>query len=366
MEVLGIAPGYLGFHGVPDPVRRVRWLSLPLEAIGAAHLVERGPDVVERADRCARLVLFGTQTGQIHTHLFPTGYLFTSWVGSIPGPLSDGVRDLFAVHGSMERPLIVSASANGIVVRTSTGVPVHVLISPEWSQSRLCRPIPLSGHAMLLVVTDLGRMHLLHAERGIALRSSVDPPHVRRVLAADWLRNDAVVLGHDDGTISIRDSSQLRVLQAEPTRKLSGAPRLPVVDLAVLPESGYVAAVYGVVPLVRIYDIRKGLDGISGGCKQSPAIVQELDVPSADAVIALKWHPQSGSLFTLGVGGNLERFQIRGDAAAAPVREWHDPAGSQRPLFEPRHLQRRRSACSRRHWWLCQGTGAPSIGSICS
>jgi DNA polymerase III epsilon subunit-like protein len=174
--------------------------------------------------------------------------------------------------------------------------------------------MPLSGHAMLFTATDLGRMHLLHAERGTALRSSADPPHVRRVLAADWLRNDAIVLGHDDGSISIRDPSSLRVLQTEPIRNLSSTSRLPVADLAVLAEHGLVAAVYGVVPLVRIYDLRKGLGSSSGASKRSFAIIDEMNVPSEDAVIAMKWLPQLESLFTLGVGGNLERFRVGADA----------------------------------------------------
>jgi DNA polymerase III epsilon subunit-like protein len=303
------------FPGLGDPIRRTRWVSVPLTDPDTDALNGGSRPAPTPGTHGTRLVLVGTQHGQVRTSVYPSGCLFTSWVGSVARALSDGVRDVAAIQGASTESLLVSVSANGTLIRTTLGLPLHTLTSSDWTQSRLCRPMPLQGHALLLVTTDLGRMHLLQAERGTALRSFVDPPHIRRALAADWLYNQAIVLGYDDGSIALKDPSSLRVLHEEPRHPAGNAARFPVVDLVALSEHGLVAAVYGVVPLIRLYDIRKGLGNGGRVGKISPAIVQELAVPSSDSVIALKWLPGKQRLWTLGVGGHCERFSVDGAAS---------------------------------------------------
>eukprot|EP00166_Cyanidium_caldarium_P001516 ctg_1773.g466 len=320
----GVSPTTTG--APPDPITRVRWLQRDHhhrdDAPGWVL-----PDDAERyqGSACEALVFCGTQSGCVRSRVVPTAAAYAAWAGaSLPVATAataavrapDGIRALDVMCSDVDaaHDLILSASWDGVLVRRRTGAPVHSLLAADhWVEARCVCASPVSGHAMAFVTTDRGYMHMLDVLRGRSVRTTSSAPAAQRTLVACWGQPQAVVLGHDDGSVSVRDASTLAVMQREPLAVVRSTLRMPVADLAMRPDVSQALVCFGVSPLLRLYDIRVSATRSAGNV---PAIVQETTVGSGDSVVAVRrvdGARHSGWL-ALGASGTVQRVSM----AAAP------------------------------------------------
>ena len=325
----GVSPTTTG--APPDPIARVRWVQRDHHhhRVDAPGWALPGDADRDRGSACEALVFCGTRSGCVRSRVVPTAAAYAAWAGaSLPVATAaaaamrapDGIRALDVVCSDADstHDLILSASRDGVLVRRRTGAPVHSLLAADhWEEARCVSASPVSGHAMAFVATDRGYMHVLDVLRGRSVRTASSAPAAQRTLVACWGQPQAVVLGHDDGSVSVRDASTLTVMQREPLAVVRSTLRMPVADLAMRPDVWQALVCFGVSPLLRLYDIRVSATRSAGNV---PAIVQEAAVGSGDSVVAVRRvdGPRHSGWLALGASGTVQRVSMATAAAAAP------------------------------------------------